>query len=83
MSALACHSELEGTDNLPNYLLQDLVKKSSAAINQTLAADLSSPSGKHVVGVVQVKSNIGRRSREESRSVFMCAQRCGPFCIEI
>ena len=71
------------TINLPNYLLQDLVKKSSAAINQTLAADLSSPSGKHVVGVVQVKSNIGRRSREESRSVFMCAQRCGPFCIEI
>ena len=36
MSALACHSELEGTDNLPNYLLQDLVKKSSAAINERI-----------------------------------------------
>ena len=36
MSTLACHSELEGTDNLPNYLLQDLVKKSSAAINERI-----------------------------------------------
>ena len=36
MSALACHSELKGTDNLPNNLLQDLVKKSSAAINAVL-----------------------------------------------
>ena len=33
---IACYSELEGTENLPNYLLQDLVKKSSAAINERI-----------------------------------------------
>ena len=55
MSALACHSELEGTDNLRNYLLQDLVKKSSAAINERIYLHLRAR-GKHVIGEVQVKS---------------------------
>ena len=36
MSPLACHSELEGTDNLPNYLLQDFNETTSVTATDYL-----------------------------------------------